>query len=247
MSTYSLRSRGRRAILPALVFVLSLGLGACGDDDPTEQTDDIIGTWILEEDEGIAYLEITQDRITVYDQPTGAGCFTYVVYDIEDIDGNTYTLSEEGQPGDFETTIERDDDELIIDGERGYETTTDDVDDLEICSLPVSCADLTLSDLPADIDGSLAEGDLESPSGFFDLYAFEIESSSTVRIHLASNAFDAFLTLLDGETGQFIAENDDFDDFDSRITRTLPAGCYIVMATSFGPGAGAYNLTISEQ
>ena len=64
---------------------------------------------------------------------------------------------------------------------------------------------------------------------------------------MASEDLDAVLTLFDGETGEFMAENDDFDGFDARITRTLAAGCYMVMATSFDFGEmGAYNLTILE-
>ncbi len=244
---YSIRVRASRSLLP-LLLLFSLGVTACGDDDPTDPAEDIIGTWILEGSAGVAYLEVTADRIVAYIQPLGSGCFTFVVYEIEDVDGSTYTLTPEGDPGsDFRTRIERDDDELVIDGIRGYQRTTDDVEDLEICSLSVTCAELTPSSLPADVDGSLADGDLQNPeSGFYDLHAFELEGSTTVDIDLRSDDFDAYLTLYDGETGEFLAENDDFVGFDSHITRTLSPGCYIVMASSYDLGLGAYNLTIEE-
>ena len=249
-SAFSMRSlalRARRSAFLLFSALAVLGSSACGDD-PAEPTDDILGTWRFESSVGVYYLEVGAEEMTVYSRPAGSSCFTFRVYQIADIDGNTYTLVEEGLTENFETEIQRDGGGITVDGEVRYEPTTDEVEDLEVCSLPLTCLDLPSYPLPADIDGSLGPGDPQLGNGsYIDPIAFHLESTTAVEIEMTSAALDTFLTLFDGETGEFIAENDDVGTgTDSRIARTLGAGCYMVTAGSYGADTGAYTLTIEE-
>ena len=68
---------------------------------------------------------------------------------------------------------------------------------------------------------------------FARYFEFQITSQRNVRIDMTSISFDTFLVLLD-ENGQFVV----FDDnggtgFNSRISESLPAGRYIIEASSF--------------
>ena len=243
----ALAAHGRRSAFLLLSALAVLGSGAC--DDATEPTDDILGTWVLETEAGVFYLDVAGEQMTVYMRLSGSSCFTFRVYRIAEVDGNRYTLVEEGLTENVEADIQRDGDGIRVDGEVRYEPTTDDLDGLEICSLALTCLDLPTISLPADIDGSLGPGDPQLGNGtYIDPIAFELEATTTVEIEMTSGAFDTFVTLFDGETGEFLAENDDGGtDTDSRITRTLDAGCYMVTAGSYFPDTGAYTLTIEAR
>ena len=227
-------------LMPILAIPCALLLSACGgDDDPTDTTDDVIGTWFSENDVDILYYEITSSRVTVYRRAiTGLPCFTFVEYDIEGVDANTYTLAAEGEAA-IEVTIEREDDEIVIDGERRLAESDVDVDDLDICSIPVTCASVPAIAFPDTVSYPLTN---EQPQHVF---SFTLTSTTTVRVDMASDDFDPNVTLFD-DAGVFIAQNNDFIGNDARITRTLPAGCYMVMATRNGFGTGTYTLSIVE-
>ena len=84
-----------------------------------------------------------------------------------------------------------------------------------------------------------------------DVYAFEIDSPLRVDIEVLArrhgSALDSLLTLFD-ERGRIVAVNDDHDGSpDSRITRTLPAGRYLISlqdAHDHGGAAHPYRLTV---
>jgi hypothetical protein len=95
--------------------------------------------------------------------------------------------------------------------------------------------------------GALQASDCRDPSGRFgDGYRFVLDAASTVRLDLSSAAFDAFLRLGDA-SGVVIATDDDSGPgAAAQILRSLPAGAYTVLATSFGAGStGAYSLTLT--
>lgn len=86
-------------ITAVAALVGALGASACSDDeDPTNPTDDVIGTWFAENSSGQYYAEITASTLTLFTRTAGgAPCFTFVEYEIQDVDGNEYVVREEGQ------------------------------------------------------------------------------------------------------------------------------------------------------
>jgi hypothetical protein len=97
-------------------------------------------------------------------------------------------------------------------------------------------------------DGSLDSTDPTNPnrSGTFrdDYLLTGVVSGQSVQLNLNSAAFDAYLQVVNANTGQVIAYNDDFNGLNSQLTFTTQAGIdYIVRATSYGSSAiGAYSL-----
>lgn len=84
-------------------------------------------------------------------------------------------------------------------------------------------------------------------------YTLTLDSSQDVVITLTSTAFDPYLVIEDSD-GLIVAEDDDSaGSLNSRISATLPAGTYTVIATSFREHTsngdffetGAYTLTIT--
>jgi hypothetical protein len=96
--------------------------------------------------------------------------------------------------------------------------------------------------------GTLDSTDPTNPtrSGTFrdDYLLTGVVSGQSVQLNLNSTAFDAYLQVVNANTGQVIAYNDDFNGLNSQLTFTTQAGIdYIVRATSYGSSAiGAYSL-----
>ncbi|MEP0831206.1 S8 family peptidase [Microcoleus sp. AS-A8] len=97
-------------------------------------------------------------------------------------------------------------------------------------------------------DGSLDSTDPTNPnrSGTFrdDYLLTNLVAGQLVQLNLNSAAFDAYLQVVNANTGEVIAYNDDFNSLNSQLTLTTQAGIdYIVRATSYGSSAiGAYSL-----
>jgi uncharacterized protein YjdB len=94
---------------------------------------------------------------------------------------------------------------------------------------------LTTADCAINADG---------PTPFTQRWRLSVPTSGLVQIDMTSAAFDAFLILQDA-TGAVRAVNDDADGgtLNSRIIANVPAGEYVVNASSFNRGAvGAYQL-----
>ena len=99
------------------------------------------------------------------------------------------------------------------------------------------------------INGSLATSDCKAPDGTFaDLYRLNIQTPTHVAILLESNAFDAYLVLLDAD-GDVIADDDNSaGGTDAGISGVLNAGTYYVGANSLEVGeTGAYALSVIVQ
>ncbi|MBE9080390.1 CHAT domain-containing protein [Romeria aff. gracilis LEGE 07310] len=100
-------------------------------------------------------------------------------------------------------------------------------------------------ELPFEIEGSLAAGDATlSDESFYDAYSFEGKAGQIVTFTLTSEDFDTYLLLKD-ETGELLAENDDFDGVtDSHLAVELPQdGVYRVLASAYSAGLeGRYQL-----
>jgi CHAT domain-containing protein/Tfp pilus assembly protein PilF len=88
---------------------------------------------------------------------------------------------------------------------------------------------------------------LEDDKSYYNAHTFEGDAGQFVSIEMSSDEFDTYLILLD-PNGNRIAQNDDSDGTDSRITFELPAaGRYTILANSYGAGAtGNYTLTVEQ-
>ena len=93
-------------------------------------------------------------------------------------------------------------------------------------------------------NGALATTDWELDNGsFFDAYSLTIANANAFRFTQASTAFDAYLYLLTSSAA-LIAENDDDVGLNSGIKALLPAGAYLVGASSLAAAAtGAYTVS----
>jgi hypothetical protein len=100
---------------------------------------------------------------------------------------------------------------------------------------------------PQTVSGSLSTTDCRLGDGSYaDRYQLTISASATVTLTLSSTAFDAYLYLTDA-SGNVVAEDDDSGGgTNSRISRTLSAGTYYVVANSFSASeTGTYTLGVS--
>ena len=85
------------------------------------------------------------------------------------------------------------------------------------------------------------------PNRYFQRFGLTLAATTALQIDMASNAVDTYLILQNAQTGAVITENDDAsaNSTNSRILANVPAGQYIVNATTFEAGqVGAYSLTI---
>lgn len=78
---------------------------------------------------------------------------------------------------------------------------------------------------------------------FGDIFRIVRTTTATVTVTATATAFDTFLRLLDGN-GDLITEDDDgAGGTNSRISRSLAAGTFFLIVTSFSPGeTGSYTL-----
>lgn len=102
-------------------------------------------------------------------------------------------------------------------------------------------------DFPGAVTSILAAGSGERhlyTGAPMSVYPFTLGEATHVEINLMSDAFDAYLSLIDAETGSELASNDDVaGSSDSRIRMELPAGDYEIQATGyFSDSSGRYTL-----
>ncbi|RUT12359.1 hypothetical protein DSM107010_23690 [Chroococcidiopsis cubana SAG 39.79] len=100
------------------------------------------------------------------------------------------------------------------------------------------------------IDDTLSEKDIPTGQGGFARdYVMEFKEGESVAIDLASESFDAILTLL-AEDGSTVAENDDGPDGSNNallFTRIAKTGRYIVRVRAFGEtGVGNFRLKVTR-
>jgi len=76
-------------------------------------------------------------------------------------------------------------------------------------------------------------------------WSITLAQSTQLLLNMSSTQVDAYLELYDAATGALVAEDDDGGGgTNARLVGTLPAGRYIINATTFGPGETG-NFTIS--
>lgn len=91
--------------------------------------------------------------------------------------------------------------------------------------------------------------DCQLPDGSYaEKYVLTLTDTASVRIGMTSAAIDSYLILQNATTGAVIAENDDGNgQTHSRIERLLPAGRYVIVATTFEAGGfGVFQLAVTR-
>lgn len=97
--------------------------------------------------------------------------------------------------------------------------------------------------------GSLSTSDLlASDNSHYDLYRFSVEAGRTYTITMRSDAFDAYLSLRDGQDEQLESDDDGAGGTNSRIVWTSDrTGVMYVRANSLSAGrTGAYTIRVDQ-
>lgn len=96
--------------------------------------------------------------------------------------------------------------------------------------------------------GTLGDGDCVFLHGEgADGFGLAVTATTGLRIDLSSAAFDALLVVTDPAMNVLWWDDDSGGNLNARIERRVPAGEYIVWATSTGGGgAGAYQISVAE-
>lgn len=172
-----------------------------------------------------SYLYLLSENGTVVAENNNLGSGTTDAGIVFDLQAGTYfvnaTSAMAGETGDYTLTLQR------------------------VCTENDVGGDVPL---PGTVNGSLTQTDCVLQDGSSaDIYRLVNSTSRQVTIDMTSTAFDTYLVLLDGNF-QPVAENDDISDsnLNSRITLTLPAGTFYVIANSARAGeSGNYTLSTS--
>jgi len=109
------------------------------------------------------------------------------------------------------------------------------------------CLEFTTHTLGTSVAGSLASSDCRSPlksDGYTDMHRVTLAQAGTYLFNQASPTLDTYLLLLSSD-GSLIGANDDIlTSTDSRIKAVLPAGEYVIGATSYNANAtGSYTFS----
>lgn len=102
-------------------------------------------------------------------------------------------------------------------------------------------------EFPGAVTSILASGSGEShpyTRAPMSVYPLTLEEATYVELTLASDAFDPYLSLVDADTGENLASNDDMQGSrGTRIRMELPAGDYDIQASGyFSDSSGRFTL-----
>lgn len=130
----------------------------------------------------------------------------------------------------------------MIDGVVGSSTIT--------VSIPVSqvCDATQTITIGQSVSGTIASTDCQLADGAYaDKYLLTLADATPVRI-TEIGTIDAYLILQNATTGAVVAVNDDGNgNTNARIEQIVPAGRYVITATTFGAADfGAYTLSVSR-
>ena len=109
------------------------------------------------------------------------------------------------------------------------------------------------------VSGALSAGDCSvkqlmgggSDDSFVDTYEFELKQTTAVTISMRSASLDSVLILMDGNSKVLEVDDDSGIGCDAKLSETLPAGTYAVLANTFVGGSdcgdtkGPYQITMS--
>jgi len=111
------------------------------------------------------------------------------------------------------------------------------------------------------VSGALSVGDCSvkqlmgggSDDSLVDTYEFKLQQTTAISISMHSPSLDSVLVLMDSSSRVLEVDDDSGTGCDAKITRTLPAGTYAVLANTFVGGSncgatdGPYEITMSYQ
>lgn len=94
-------------------------------------------------------------------------------------------------------------------------------------------------------NGELLTEDCALDDGSFsDRWLLTVSAPATVRLDLASDAFDPYLLVTNAEGDVVASDDDSGDDDNARVEVPLPAGTFMVWANTFAAGqTGAYSIS----
>lgn len=102
------------------------------------------------------------------------------------------------------------------------------------------------------LNGTLSTADLSNPNrlgSYFDGYLLTgVSAGQVVQVNLNSPTFDTYVQLVNADTGEVLASNDDINYgviLNSQLSFTVESGVnYLLRVTSYSPGAiGDYSIT----
>ncbi len=106
-------------------------------------------------------------------------------------------------------------------------------------------APLALSDAPALEIGRQQQGTLAATDDGAEgqRYAIELSAGDQLAVTMRSEAFDTYLTLLDGAGNELSSDDDSAGNLDSMLTYMIPSsGTYFVSATSYNGSGGQFTI-----
>lgn len=112
---------------------------------------------------------------------------------------------------------------------------------------PTPCVPQTTSlAVGTTVSGSLTDDDCTPEfGGYADVWPLHLDAETSVDLTLASDAFDAWIFVTDADGNWWAANDDGGFSLDARVRATLPAGDWLVWATSWWWDAtGAYTLSV---
>ena len=215
----------------------------------------ITGQWEFTDPAFTEYVVVTDTSFVIQGSDNGS-CYDYFHFELVDRGRDLYTL--EGRDGStFDVTIRNDAGSLVLIFSSGFSTrydpSTADISDLDYCGAgddsTVTCSALPALSLADSVSGELTTSSpRDAATGrYYDLYGLGLSEEQQVTIALTAADQSQLDTRLYVWTagGAPWAGNDDAGQatLNSALTVTLPAGCWRIEATSFGPGeTGAYTV-----
>lgn len=124
---------------------------------------------------------------------------------------------------------------------------------------PQGSYQLTISEVVCEAPETIPYGEMRSGQldatdclraggAYKDIWEFELDQENTVQIDLTSASFDTWLELYDAAGALIETDDDGGSGLNSRIDRTLSAGSYRVIASSYAPNqTGSYQLYVGNQ
>jgi hypothetical protein len=111
------------------------------------------------------------------------------------------------------------------------------------------------------VSGALSGGDCSvqqlvgggSDDSLVDTYEFTLAQTTSVTFGMSSSSLDSVLVLMDASSRVLDVDDDSGAGCDARISKTLAAGTYAVLANTFAEGSecgdtvGPYQITMSYQ
>lgn len=126
----------------------------------------------------------------------------------------------------------------------GYRITVSQVFDKCAVNRTIDFGQSLINTLSAS-DCAVSDGG--GPVHYFQRYLLRLQLPTSVQIDMTSTMLDPYLILQDASTGDILGANDDASSTtrNARLIGVLPAGDYVVNATSYNPGEkGAYQLSV---